>query len=324
MPHFTRSSAEYMPDTKNILKDIELRGRLCYKSEGKITGDSHVPFCKKMLHHAHNTVLEMGTMTIVVKYDEHTDDDIESIVKTKFINLLAVVDTYIVLSGNITAIRQLIQNNPDNVAIRNIFVGVRYWYPELMTDIDIDTSGVLLRYSKIIPGSDLDTVRDEDIHKVLTYLRSDDIFPIVKQVAIKFITNRSVTHELVRHRPISVLQESQRYVGYDGSDADRCVKFILPNILRLTNTDVVDVLDKIEDLYVELLKVVPAQQARLILPNMTKTEIIVYTTLEEWNHILHMRCSRAADPYIREVMDIARKTLKVLYPKYIDETRRAG
>lgn len=122
-------------------------------------------------------------------------------------------------------------------------------------------------------------------------------------VSVRFITNRGVTHELVRHRLCSFCQESTRYVKYSDSN----MEFIMP-VWFNTWTDEQqkiwkDSLQKSELAYIDLLKSGSRPElAREVLPNSLKTEIVVTANLREWRHIFKLRCSKAAHPQIRALM----------------------
>ena len=118
----------------------------------------------------------------------------------------------------------------------------------------------------------------------------------------RWITSRSVTHELVRHRIASYSQESQRYVKYSN------IEFINPVDREFTQQEL-DNLENVESLYTYLIKSkATPQQAREILPNCTKTEIIFTMNFRELRHFLKLRCSKSAHPQIR---DLALKTLAI-------------
>ena len=122
-------------------------------------------------------------------------------------------------------------------------------------------------------------------------------------ITVRFITDRGVTHELVRHRLASFSQESTRYVNYAKKD----MKFIKPvgwNKLSSANICRYTEFCKMAELqYIALIEDSQSpQQARAILPNMLKTEIIVSANPGEWRHILKLRISKAAHPQIRELM----------------------
>lgn len=143
-------------------------------------------------------------------------------------------------------------------------------------------------------------------------------------VTIRFITNRGVTHELVRHRiGTSFAQESTRYVKYDGE-----MEFILP--VWFDENEVIDVpldqriwyttLEVIERSYRRLLeRGWKAQQAREILPNSLKTEIVVKCNLRELRHILKLRCASNAHPQMYSLMRPLLKELQEKIPIIFDD-----
>jgi thymidylate synthase (FAD) len=124
--------------------------------------------------------------------------------------------------------------------------------------------------------------------------------------SIRFITNRGVTHELVRHRLCSFSQESTRYVNYKGG-----MQFIRPVWFKNKKQEIdggaektwVTAMEKAEEFYNVLLSHGwRPEQAREVLPNSLKTEIIVTANLREWAHIFKLRTSKAAHPQIMELL----------------------
>jgi len=134
-------------------------------------------------------------------------------------------------------------------------------------------------------------------------------------ITVKFIIDRGISHELVRHRIGSYSQESSRYCAYD-----KHIKFIIPCWLDLkpgvyNSQEVMKIKDadamywaysihEIETYYHMLLqqKNWKPGWARSVLPNALKTEIVATFNLREWRHVLDLRCSKAAHEQIREVM----------------------
>lgn len=105
---------------------------------------------------------------------------------------------------------------------------------------------------------------------------------------VKFVTNRGVTHELVRHRLCAFGQESTRYVNYGGSD----IEFIRPVWLELGDPmfEFENACESAERHYDNLLRLGwRPEQAREVLSNAIKTEIVVTTNYREWRHILALR-----------------------------------
>ena len=126
-------------------------------------------------------------------------------------------------------------------------------------------------------------------------------------ITVRFVTNRGVTHELVRHRPCSYAQESTRYVKYSKE-----VTFIVPvwyderdreSSFMPASAVWYDAMERAAYDYQALLaKGWSAQQAREVLPNSLKTEIVIKANVREWRHILKLRCSNAAHPQMRALM----------------------
>lgn len=144
---------------------------------------------------------------------------------------------------------------------------------------------------------------------------------------VELITDRGVSHQIVRHRLTSVNQESTRYVRY------KTMEFILPvefyEVYDLTlkfrnsciyvpgmDSEICQIFTAWKDsiasaghAYKQLLKMGCAPQlARSVLPNSLKTTLIVTCNLREWLHILNVRCDKSAHPQIRSLMlDVLRQ-----------------
>lgn len=121
-------------------------------------------------------------------------------------------------------------------------------------------------------------------------------------IIVKFVTNRGVTHELVRHRLCSFAQESTRYVKYG-----RDMEFIKPvwweDSAYTTQIHFRDFLHFSSKYYCDLIDAGWApQQAREVLPNALKTEIVVNANVREWRHIFTLRCAKVAHPQMRALM----------------------
>jgi len=158
-------------------------------------------------------------------------------------------------------------------------------------------------------------------------------------IAVKFICDRGVTHELVRHRLASFSQESTRYVNYKGG----CT-FVIPPWVSIGEGEYTETYEPInpwrapnwiwfrsmlnaERCYNELSRSGwSPQQARSVLPNSTKTEIVMTTNFREWRHIFELRCSQAAHPQMREIMIPLLEKAKSIIPVIFDdiEIDRAG
>lgn len=125
-------------------------------------------------------------------------------------------------------------------------------------------------------------------------------------ITVRFIVDRGVSHELVRHRVASFSQESTRYCNYGKDKFDNELTFIepcfwndTPQIVALwTNS-----CHHVEDTYLAMLAGgATPQEARSILPNSLKTEVVMTANPREWRHVFKLRCDKAAHPQMREIM----------------------
>lgn len=132
-----------------------------------------------------------------------------------------------------------------------------------------------------------------------------------KKVTAKFICDRGVSHEIVRHRGsygMSFAQESTRYCNYSKSKFGQELTFIEPawefpssNIVN-TRERFEAMLEEAEANYMELITLgFKPQEARAVLPNALKTEIVVTGFIDDWKHFFELRCDNAAHPDIRKL-----------------------
>lgn len=126
-----------------------------------------------------------------------------------------------------------------------------------------------------------------------------------EKISVRIICDRGVTHEIVRHRIASYSQESTRYCNYANEKFGRELTLIKPIFWSEDSEEYkcwLETMQKIEDAYNFLMeKGVKAQEARSLLPNSLKTEIIVTMNLREWRHFFKLRTSLRAHPQMREV-----------------------
>ena len=123
---------------------------------------------------------------------------------------------------------------------------------------------------------------------------------------VRITCDRGVTHELVRHRIASFSQESTRYVNYAKKIG---IQFIHPVTAFNMSPDVIDVWEKAmraaEEAYLEMLMLgAPPELARSVLPNSTRTEIVMTCNFREWRHFLRLRRAPDAHPQMREIANM--------------------
>ncbi len=125
-------------------------------------------------------------------------------------------------------------------------------------------------------------------------------------VSVRFVCDRGVSHELVRHRLAAFSQESTRYANYAQDRFGGEITVIRPLFWRPDSPAYAlwrAAMAQAEASYLELLSQgARPQEARSVLPNSLKTEIVMTANLREWRHVFNLRCSKAAHPQIREIM----------------------
>lgn len=147
-------------------------------------------------------------------------------------------------------------------------------------------------------------------------------------ITVKFICDRGVSHELVRHRLASFAQESTRYCNY-GKDGE--LTFIKPCFWDIKKSKLQAIVTTTEfkgsnDLYMWTIAMQNAesmylsmiesgaspQEARSVLPNSVKTEVVMTANYREWRHFFNLRACRATGPAHPQMEEITRPLLREL------------
>ena len=141
--------------------------------------------------------------------------------------------------------------------------------------------------------------------------------------SLKFICDRGVSHEIVRHRVASYCQESTRYCNYSGEQFGRSITVIEPCYLEGKPDEYMvwqSACNMAENSYFTMLDLgCTPQEARAVLPNSLKTELVMTANVREWRHFLKLRCAPAAHPQMREVALIALEKLHAAVPVLFDD-----
>lgn len=264
-------------EEKDPYKMIELAGRTCYKSEDKITENSAKEFVDRMIKLGHGAMLEHGTvyLTITATSPEVRKYEINPYSRVKKISVDGINGRAYIT----TNYRVLVENNR------------------------LDD----LQYQ----------VEPTEYHE--------------KRITAKFICDRGVSHEFVRHRVFSFAQESQRYCNYNKDKFNNELTFIKPTWLDIPTGDYTywdgDWCD-IDNMKIQLPsdngiadnflwclnnagmqyrllinKGLKPQEARGVLPNATKTELVMTGFESDWKHFFELRCSGAAHPDAKKLAD---------------------
>ncbi len=267
---------EVPTDYEGNLQFIERAGRTCYKSESK--GDSEA-FVRKLIKSGHLAMVEHSNFVIRKRELDFIYDDGISAAVGKYLTFRRYNKGVAYIGGSLTAWAQN--------AVRNGFPVYADEFAELFCKL-FDIS------DEYIGGSgEWESCPHDEIPKSL------------HRYSVKFICDRGVSHELVRHRPCSFAQESTRYVNYGGKD----MEFIEPTGFEdwsgLSKYEFIRACEQGEAAYNIMLRGKSSpQQARAVLPNALKTEIIVTADAAEWAHIKRLRTDKAAHPDMQRVMNM--------------------
>lgn len=139
-------------------------------------------------------------------------------------------------------------------------------------------------------------------------------------ISARFICDRGVSHEIVRHRLFSFAQESTRYVKY----TDGLMEFIDP-VIYDTHEEAYTIwkeaCEYAEASYLRLMTrhKDKAENARSVLPNSLKTEIVVTGNIREWRHFFKLRLAMSAHPQMRQVARLAYEQIRNTVPELFED-----
>lgn len=266
---------------KDPYKMIELAGRTCYKSEDKITEDSAKEFVDRMIKLGHGAMLEHGTIYLKIRET---------------------------VNGNIPP-------------------AMLYWrdcanrkYSKVYTQLESD-SPYSANYKVLYVTTNLRVLVENNRIDDLEYQYEPTEYH-EKRITAKFICDRGVSHEFVRHRVFSFAQESTRYCNYSKDKFNNEIVFIIPSWAEVNKFGEIVAddnecfyhfkrsLEFAESNYFTLLNNGwKPQQARQVLPNATKTELVMTGFESDWEHFLSLRTSKNAHPDAKKLADELRELM---------------
>ena len=142
-------------------------------------------------------------------------------------------------------------------------------------------------------------------------------------VTVRFICDRGVSHEIVRHRMASYCQESTRYCNYGKTGFGKEITVIRPSTFDEKDSPYrywKASCAVAESAYFDLLNEgCTPQEARSVLPNSLKTEVVMTANLREWRHFCKLRCAPAAHPDMRVVANMLLEKLREAYPVFFED-----
>ena len=151
-----------------------------------------------------------------------------------------------------------------------------------------------------------------------------------ESISVRVVCDRGVTHEIVRHRLASYSQESTRYCNYTADKFSNQISCIdIATGFRYDMDSEVDrkkwqiwnaAMEAAEKFYFEMIEAgAKPEEARSVLPNSLKTEIVMTMDLREWRHFIRLRGSRAAHPQIVEITAMIRDEVVKRYPVFFED-----
>lgn len=142
-------------------------------------------------------------------------------------------------------------------------------------------------------------------------------------ITVKFIVDRGVSHEIVRHRLAAYCQESTRYCNYSKDGFGNEITVIEPCFWDKESEEYqlwFKCMKYAEEMYLQLLHSgASPQEARSVLPNSLKTEVVMTANLREWRHFFKLRTASAAHPQMREVAIALLAEFQRLVPVVFDD-----
>lgn len=328
-----KPNAELIVNDGNSMEFIERIGRTCYKSTDKITEGSAKTFVQTLLKRQHYAMLEHDVIYVKIKTYSIYENCVRFINQfsrsstgNSYINVgdyNKIGNSSYIISGNMRAFIELINERVRNYQAHHFISSssdflcfkIIKQYPDFF-----DEKAINLAESDNVKNSNLDNLFEIMSRKEFIDKASDDALFQHLTHTILFTCDRGVSHELVRHRPCSFAQESTRYCNYSMDKYDNNITVIEP-FFFVDNPKLYDSWLQAclasEKAYLDLIQNgASAQQARSVLPNSLKTEIIVTTTEKEWQHIINLRyhgTTGAPHPQMHEVM-------KMAYPILVSES----
>ena len=299
-------------------KKIERIGRICYKSEDKITDKSAIPFVNGLKEHHHFAMLEHSYLHFAFEANPNNIDLFEA-----FANIPGIIITRWIGDLYLISVSLSHLYNP-KWEYCSYMLDLRHWFEYIYEDVSGNRQ---LKLPDDVKIKRLNHV--EDFQEVAgkydpTYVPSaDDMEKLIQKhrvVSIYFKCCRGVSHELVRHR-CSAAQSSTRYCNYSKAKFGSEITFIEPSTYNTWSQDVrqkfEDYLENCESLYMYMISSgLQPQQARAILPNALMTEVVLTMSIDRWKHFINLRSigtTGAPHPDMKVVADKAKELLTDIF-----------
>ena len=323
----------------NPYKLVELVGRTCYKSEDNITDESYISFVRGLVNRQHYAMLEHGRVAFLFSFKVNDISKyIDNVISRMYEEFQDLPKCYIYVYNplNMTTescVEILVicsLSHLYNKRWRDESFKIRMPMLDAMRSNAEYTYGISaeevyqfdLEYEfNMLSSYNIKVITDiSDIENVAYKFDVDELYNKLNVTTLKFICDRAVSHELVRHR-MALAQESQRYCGYDKDKFGGEVVFIKPvNFNDFTYWSLkqqrafMKSCKTSEKMYFLLRKLGSKPEvARTVLTNSVKTEVVMTGTEEESQHFLNMKYRETTGkvhPDMKIVAEMAAKFLE--------------
>ena len=302
---------EERDELRGGLAIIERAARTCYKTEEKIAEGSAERIVRMLIQRHHEAMLEHGDYIFLLDDYKILDNIVYSLRRLMEngddVPLLSWtnINERPIISGNIRAWRELLASR----------CGAAYYFtgaidPIYTADLFPDDEREMDTRIKQIHYSDLQGFKEKRVHLRQT---------------VRFIVDRGVTHEFVRHRVMSFAQESTRYCDYSNGKQGDGITVIEPSFMT-EHTEPYDLWKRqcmsADTAYVHEKRLgLKPEQARTVLPQSTKAELVMTGTLGHWDHFFDMRARQTTGPAHPQAAEVAIPLMQEMAARFPDVIR---
>lgn len=285
----------------DVLKKIERAGRTCYKSTENIKEGSEEKFVAGLIERGHEAMLEHASFCFEIDSDLYlymTDCIRHMSARYGFKSFMRfTLGERFLMSGNVRAWRSLFQHMNEWIGIPACFKGFikenPILFPEYQDEHPLYTNRVRPLYT-------------DDLKTEQEFLTHCD-------VTARFVVDRGISHELVRHRPASFAQESTRYCNYSKGKFDNQITYIIPYGFDYGSPAWKiwkDAMECAEAYYMTMINTgVTPEWARSVLPSSLKTEVIMTANCAEWKHFFALRACNSTGKAHPQMLEVSRPLL---------------
>jgi thymidylate synthase (FAD) len=298
---------EERDELRGGLAIIEKAARTCYKTEDKITEGSAERMVRMLIQRGHEAMLEHGDYIFLLEDYKILDNIAYSLRRLMESGADVPLLTFTnlnqrpIISGNVRAWRELLATR----------CGAAYYFTGAIDPIYT---------ADLVPEEErIDDPRVKQIH--YSDLYGNDEKRVHLRQTVRFTVDRGVTHEFVRHRVMSFAQESTRYVDYSGDG----IAVIEPCFLE-EHTEPYDLWKRqcmsADTAYTHEKRLgLKPEEARTVLPQSTKAELVMTGTLRQWDHFFDMRARQTTGKAHPQAAEVAIPLMKEMAARFPDVIR---